>query len=125
MTRRLAPSLLVALLSLLALLPLGARVATVLAVCMGESELAGGPFSVSGSVDGAYITVDNQPVVSVSRRPVDPGLTPWYFQAPNDSIAVIILHSGRRTHLTAQTCYQQHFVPGQSDAAPGPAATSG
>ena len=79
---------------------------------MGKSDASSTPFGVSGSVNGAYITADNQPIVYITRDAVDPGLTPWFSQRPGESLSLIMLHSGRRTHLAAQTCYEQSFPAG-------------
>lgn len=92
--------------------PYPLEIATIIAVCMGESESAGSAFGVSGTVTGAYITAGDQPIVYITRGEVNPGLTPWYSQRPGDPVALIMLHTGRRTHLTAQNCYDQHFPVG-------------
>ena len=89
--------------------PYPIEVATAVAVCMGESDSASGPFGVSGGITGAYITADNQPIVHVTRGKVDPELTPWFHQVPNDSLALVMLHAGRRTHLAATACYEERF----------------
>ena len=89
--------------------PFPIEVATAVAVCMGESEAAGGAFGVSGGVDDAQITAGGQPIVWVTRDEINPDLTPWFVKRPTDSMALVILHAGPRTHLAVQRCYDQMF----------------
>jgi hypothetical protein len=90
--------------------PYPIEVATAVAVCMGESPNAGSAFGVSGSVDGAYIIAGQQPIVFVTREEINPELTPWFVKRPGESMALVVLHAGQRTHLAVQACYESLFA---------------